>query len=295
MESFGLDFEAASRINPRIVYCSISGYGGTGPDALLPGYDLIIQGEGGITSLTGDPDGSPMKVGTSQADIVAGMMACQGILLALLARERTGQGQKVDIGMLDCQVAMLTYQAGIYFATGESPTRIGSRHPSIVPYETFESSDGHLNIACGNESIWRRFCEAAGVGELADDDRFRKNPDRVAHASDLRSLLEPVIRGRTTDEWIQILRPAGVPSGRIQGVEEVCEHPQTVAREMVVDLDHPAAGPIRLTGIPVKLSDTPGGVEFPPPTLGQHTEQVLSDWLDMSLPDVAELRREGVV
>jgi crotonobetainyl-CoA:carnitine CoA-transferase CaiB-like acyl-CoA transferase len=295
MESFGLDYEAASEINPRIIYCSVSGYGGSGPDAMLPGYDLIIQGEGGVASLTGDADGPPFKVGTSQADIVAGMMACQGILLALIARERTGRGQKVDVGMLDCQVALLTYQAGIYFATAESPTRIGNRHPSIVPYETFESRDGHVNIACGSESMWRRFCEAAGVAELADEDRFRSNADRVAHAAELRAVLEPVIRGRTTDEWIAELRAAGVPSGRIQSVADVCEHPQVRARDMIVELDHTMAGPIRVTGIPVKLSDTPGAVDLPPPALGEHTAGVLSDWLDLSDPDVAELRREGVV
>lgn len=295
MQSFGLSYEAVRDINPRIVYCSISGYGGTGPDAMLPGYDLIIQGEGGVASITGAPEGPPMKSGTSQADIVAGMMACHGVLLALLARERTGRGQKVDIGMLDCQVAMLTYQAAIYFATGESPARLGNRHPSIVPYETFASADGYLNVACGNESIWRRFCMAAGLEALIEDERFAKNSDRVANASDLRSILNPVIRERTTCEWIDILRPAGVPSGRIQDVAEICEHPQTVARDMVVDLDHPAAGPIRTTGVPVKLSDTPGSVELPPPVLGQHTQEVLSEWLGMSVRDVAELRREGLV
>jgi formyl-CoA transferase len=162
MESLGLDYEVAREINPRLIYCSISGYGETGPDAKLPGYDLIIQGEGAIASLTGDPDGPPYKVGTSQADIVAGMMACQGILLALIARERTGRGQKVDIGMLDCQVALLTYQAGIYFATGESPRRIGNRHPTITPYETFECRDGYLNLACGNDAIWRRLPSSCG-------------------------------------------------------------------------------------------------------------------------------------
>ena len=295
MESFGYGYEAVREINPRLIYCSISGYGGTGPDAALPGYDLIIQGEGGIASLTGDRDGPPFKVGTSQADIIAGMMACQGILLALIARERTGRGQKVDIGMLDCQVALLTYQAGIYFATGESPTRIGNRHPSIVPYETFECRDGYLNVACGNESIWRRFCDAAGLEELPGDPRFRSNADRVKHADALRAVLGPAMAERTTAEWIEALRSAGVPAGRIDTVQDVCEHPQVISRDMVVELEHPKAGPIRVTGVPVKLSDTPGAVHSPPPLLGQHTEDVLSDWLGMSGTEVAELRRQEIV
>ena len=295
MESFGYGYEAVREMNPRIVYCSISGYGGSGPDSALPGYDLIIQGEGGIASLTGDPDGPPFKVGTSQADIVSGMMACQGILLALLARERTGRGQRVDVGMLDCQVALLTYQAGIYFATGESPGRLGNRHPSIVPYETFECADGYVNVACGNEAMWRRFCGTAGLEELAGDPRFRTNADRVKHAAELREILAPALAAGTTDEWIDSLREAGVPTGRIASVSDVCESPQVKAREMVVELEHPNAGPIRVTGVPVKLSDTPGAVRSPPPLLGQHTEQVLADWLGMSAEEVRELHGRNVV
>lgn len=295
MEALGLDYDATREINPGLVYCSISGYGSTGPEASLPGYDLIIQGEGGVASLTGPEDGPPFKVGTSQADIVAGVMACQGILLALLVRERTGRGQRIDIGMLDCQVALLSYQAGIYFATGESPVRMGNRHPSIAPYETFGCRDGYLNVACGNESMWRRFCAAAGLGELAENPRFRTNRDRVAHADELRAALEPVLARRTAEEWILTLRAAGVPSGRIHSVADVCEHPQTVAREMVVQLDHPRAGAIRVTGVPIKLSDTPGEVRSPPPLLGEHTGQVLSDWLGMSDADVDALRRDGVL
>lgn len=295
MESLGLGYDAARELNSRLIYCSISGYGSTGPNAELPGYDLIIQGEGGIASLTGPEDGPPFKVGTSQADIVAGMMACQGILLALLARERTGRGQMVDIGMLDCQVALLSYQAGIYFATGESPARKGNRHPSIVPYETFECRDGHVNVACGNESIWRRFCTATDLEGLAEDPRFLTNRDRVEHADELRIVLGPVLALRTAGEWIEILRAAGVPSGRIQSVADVCEHPQTAARQMVVGLDHPRAGPIRVTGVPIRLSDTPGEVRSPPPVLGEHTAQVLSDWLGMSDEEISALRLDGVL
>jgi len=295
MDDLGYGYEAARTINPRLIYCSISGYGATGPDASLPGYDLIIQGEGGIASLTGDPHGPPFKVGTSQADIVAGMVACQGILLALIARERSGRGQHVDIGMLDCQVALLTYQAGIYFATGANPSRLGNRHPSIVPYETFECRDGYLNVACGNESMWRRFCQALGREELAEDPRFRTNADRVGHADELRALLEPVMAEKTADEWIGILRSSGVPVGRINTVRDVCESAQVIARDMVVELGHPSAGPIRVAGVPVKLSATPGAVRSPPPLLGQHTDAVLADWLGMSSAEIAELRGQEVV
>ncbi len=295
MEAFGLGYEATRAINPRLVFCSISGYGHTGPDASLPGYDLIIQGEGGVASLTGDPDGPPYKVGASQGDIVAGMMAFQGILLALLTRGRDGRGQKIDIGMLDCQVALLTYQAGIYFATGQSPTRTGNRHPTIVPYETFRCQDGFLNVACGNDSLWREFCQMAGLERLMDDPRFRTNRDRVENAAALRAMLEPMMRQRTTGEWLAGLRAHGIPAGRIQSVQEVCEHPQTRAREMVVPLDHPKAGPIRVTGVPIKLSETPGGIELPPPVLGEHTDGILTDWLGLADLDIAQLRRDGVV
>jgi crotonobetainyl-CoA:carnitine CoA-transferase CaiB-like acyl-CoA transferase len=295
MEAFGYGYEATKNINPRLVYCSISGYGHTGPDAKLPGYDLIIQGEGGVASLTGDPDGPPYKVGTSQADIVGGMMAFQGILLALLTRNETGKGQKVDIGMLDCQVALLTYQAGIYFATGQSPTRTGNRHPTIVPYETFQCKDGYLNLGCGNDSLWRSFCEVTGLQSLTEDPRFRANANRVENADALRTILEPVLLQKTTVEWIEALRARGIPSGSIQSVQEVCEHPQTIAREMVVELDHPKAGPIRVTGVPIKLSDTPGAVDRPPPVLGEHTTEILREWLNMSEAQVDKLREEGVL
>ena len=295
LDKLGFDYQTASQINPRLIYCSVSGYGHTGPMAHLPGYDLIVQGEGGIASLTGDADGPPFKVGTSQADIVAGMNAFQGVLLALLARYQTGRGQKVDIALLDCQVSLLTYQAGSYFATGQSPTRMGNQHPSIVPYETFQCKDGYVNVGCGNDAIWHRFCEAAGLGELASDPRYRANSDRVAHRHEIAEILNPLLMQRTVQEWVALLWPRGVPCGPIQSVAEVLEHPQTRAREMVIELDHPKAGKIQLTGIPIKLNDTPGSIRLPPPTLGQHTEEILADWLSLSPRDIAALRREQVI
>jgi crotonobetainyl-CoA:carnitine CoA-transferase CaiB-like acyl-CoA transferase len=295
MESFGLGYEAVQQFNPGLIFCSISGYGHSGPDAHLPGYDLIIQGQGGIASLTGDAAGPPYKVGTSQADIIAGMMGFQGILLALLARSQSGRGQKIDLGMLDCQVALLTYQAGIYFATGESPTRMGNQHPTITPYETYRCQDAYINLACGNDAMWQRFCKAIEQASWADDPRFRTNADRVQHRRQLSALLEPVLLQKTAQEWIDILRQVGIPCGRIQSVSEVCESPQVQAREMVVSIEHPKAGSIRVTGVPIKLSETPGMVTTPPPLLGEHTTQILGDWLHMTPEEVEGLRQDGAV
>ena len=295
LEKLGFGYQQAGQINPRLIYCSISGYGHTGPNAHLPGYDLIVQGEGGIASLTGDPDGPPYKVGTSQADIIAGMNAFQGILLALIARQQTGRGQKIDIALLDCQVSLLTYQAGIYFATGQSPTRMGNQHPSIAPYQTYRCKDGYFNLGCGNDRIWQAFCRAAGLEELLEDERFRTNPLRVRHRAALNEIIEPLMLTRSAQEWEELLRPAGIPCGRIQSVGEVLEHPQTIHRQMVVPLQHPKAGPIRVTGIPIKLSGTPGAVSAPPPGLGEHTEQVLHDWLGLGPERVTQLRQQGVI
>ena len=295
MEEFGYGYDTAGALNPRLIFCSISGFGHTGPKAELPGYDLIIQGEGGTASLTGSPDGPPYKVGTSQADIVAGMMGFQGILLALLARVQTGRGQKIDLSMLDCQVALLTYQAGIYFATGQSPTRMGNQHPTITPYETYRCQDGYINLACGNDGMWRTFCRATGYDAWADDARFRTNADRVQHRRQLSALIEPVMLEKTTQEWVEILRKHGIPCGKIQSVGEICEDPQVQARDMVIELMHPKAGPLRVTGVPIKLSDTPGAVTAPPPLLGEHNVQVLHDWLQMPAAEVDRLQQAGAL
>lgn len=295
MASFGYDYETVNTLNPRLIYCSISGYGHTGPDSSLPGYDLIIQGEGGITSLTGDANGPPYKVGTSQADIVAGMNAFQGILLALISRNSTHRGQKVDISMLDCQVSMLTYQAGIYFATGESPVRDGNRHPTIAPYESFQCKDGYLNLACGNDSLWHRFCAAVNLSELTEDKRFIKNADRVQNSAALRALLGPVMATRTTQEWIELLRASGIPCGRVQSVDEVCANPQVSAREMIKELHHAKAGPIKVTGVPIKLSETPGEVSSPPPVLGDHSCEILAQWLNIGQNELDALAESKVI
>jgi crotonobetainyl-CoA:carnitine CoA-transferase CaiB-like acyl-CoA transferase len=295
LDGLGFGYEATRALNPRLIYCSISGFGQTGPYAQRPGYDLIAQAEGGVMSLTGEPDGPPMKVGLSFADITAGMNAFAGIALALLARERTGEGQRIDVSLLDCQVSLLTYQAGIYFATGQSPPRLGNQHPSITPYETFEASDGYIIIACGNQGFWERFCKLAGLEQLLADERFTTMKKRVENRQALTPLIAAVVRTRTRREWYELLEREGIPCGLIKDVAEVCTDPQVLARDMVVQLQHPTAGPIRVNGIPIKLSATPGEVKDAPPTLGQHTEEVLSEILGYTPSQIAELRRMKAV
>jgi len=291
LDGLGFGYEAVHALNPRLIYCCISGFGQTGPDALRPGYDLIAQAEGGVMSLTGEPDGSPVKVGLSFADITAGMNAFSGILLALLARQRTGEGQLVDVSLLDCQVALLTYQAGIYFATGKSPERLGNKHPSITPYETFEASDGHLIIACGNQGFWEKFCKLAALEPLLADDRFTTMKKRVENRAELTPLVAAAIKTRTRREWYELLDREGIPCGLIKNVAEVCTDPQVLARDMVVPLEHPAAGTIWVNGVPIKLSKTPGEVTDPPPLLGQQTDAILSEILGYTPAEIAELRQ----
>ncbi len=291
----GFGYEQVRAMNPRMVYASISGFGQTGPLAGRPGYDLIAQGEGGIMSVTGFPDGPPTKAGTAIADLAAGIFAAQGILLALYARERTGRGQLVDVSMLDGQVALLTFLAGIYFATGESPRRMGNQHPTIVPYETFRSKDGYINLAIGNTNLWRTFCKAIGREELSADPRFGTESSRVENRNALKPIMDAIVAERTTRQWLELLEKAGVPAGSVNSVAEICEHPQIQAREMVVDVPHPTLGSVKVSGVPIKLSDTPGAVSTAPPLLGQHTAEILTGLLGCSLKEVEGLRKAGVV
>ncbi|RMF83532.1 MAG: CoA transferase [Nitrospinota bacterium] len=295
LDNLGFGYETLSTLNPRLIYCAISGFGHTGPDRLRPGYDLVVQGEGGVMSLTGEPDGPPYKVGVSFADIVAGMVAVQGILLALLAREKSGKGQKVDISMLDCQVSLLTYQAGIYFFTGQSPFRMGNLHPTLAPYETFKCQDEYINVAVGNDSLWARFCQVIDLPHLQNDARFVTNEERVKNHAALKEILDRVFAQKTRQEWLTLLQEAGIPCGAIKTVAEVCNDPQVLAREMVVEIEHPTVGKTKVPGVPVKLSDTPGGVETPPPLLGEHTEEVLSRMLGLQADEIAALREEKVI
>ncbi len=295
MRRLGFSYDEIQKINPGAILCSINGFGQTGPYADRPGYDVMIQAEGGIMSLTGEPDGLPMKVGVSQADITAGLLAVNGILLALRVREKTGKGQHVDISMLDGQVGLLTYQAGIYFTTGENPRRLGSRHPTIAPYEPVKTEDDYIILAVGNDSLWQRFCKLTGREELATDPRFATNAKRVENHDILLSVVEEIMKMRPKREWLKLLNDAGVPAGDIKTVGEVLTDPQVLAREMVVEMEHPKAGKIKVTGIPIKLSATPGAIETPPPTLGQHTDEILMKELGYSKEKIEELRKKKIV
>jgi formyl-CoA transferase/CoA:oxalate CoA-transferase len=295
MERLGLGYGAIGERFPRLVYCSISGFGQTGPRRSQAGYDAVVQGEGGLMSITGAADGPPFRLGVAISDIVSGMFAAQGIAMALLARERTGRGQFVDIGMLDATAALLTYQAGICFATGGSPTRMGNRHPTIVPYETFAACDGDVVLAVGNDDQWRRFCAAAGLDEVAADPRFATNRLRVENYDALKPVLDRTMRSRTREAWLAALRSAGVPCGSVREIGEVLGDPQLAARDMIRTLEHAIAGPLRVLGVPVKLSATPGSVRTAPPTLGQHTYAILRDELGFDDERISRLRSTGAV
>ena len=295
MDRLGFGYDAVAKRLPRIIYCSISGFGHTGPRREEPGYDAVIQAEAGLMSITGAADGPPFRLGVAIADIVSGMFAAQGVALALLARERTGRGQHVDVGMLDATAALLTYQAGIYFATGNTPGRMGNRHPTIVPYETFLAADGEFVVAVGNDEQWQRFCGVLASPALQGDERFASNRGRVSNYETLRPLLVERLRARTRAEWVKELKAAGIPCGSVREVAEVLQDEHLTAREMVQVVEHAAAGAVSVLGIPIKLSDTPGAVRTAPPALGQHTESILRQDLGLSDAEVEELRRTGAV
>ncbi len=298
LDRLGLSYEALHASNPRLIYASISGFGHVGDAAWTrrPGYDVVIQGMGGLQSLTGASDGPPFKVGTSIADMVSGMYALIGILVALHARHRTGRGQHVDISMLDGQISLLTYHAGAHLNAGAHPTRKGNAHPSIAPYETFVASDGHFNLAVGNDALWRAFATACGepIAALVADVRFSTNAARVQNRDALLAVLQPMFAQRTVDAWLTLCDAAGVPAGPILGVDQALAHPQVRARGMIAEVEHGTVGKVRVTGVPVRLSETPGDVRTAPPRLGEHTDAVLADLLGLASDELARLRREGV-
>jgi crotonobetainyl-CoA:carnitine CoA-transferase CaiB-like acyl-CoA transferase len=290
----GLDYASLAAIHPSLIYCSISGFGQNGPKRDRPGYDAVVQAEGGLMSVTGAADGPPYRLGVAIADLVAGLLAAQGVTLALFARTRTGRGQHVDISMLDGVAALLSYQAGIFFATGDAPKRMGNRHPTIVPYETFEASDGEFVLAVGTDEQFRRFCGVAEARALAADERFATNPGRVQNYAVLRPLLADILRRRTRSEWIESLTAAGVPCGSVRDVREVLTDPHLDARRMIEVVEHAAVGTMRVLGVPIKLSDTPGRVRTAPPTLGQHTSTVLRG-VGVTDQEIDALRGSGVI
>lgn len=294
MARLGLGYDDLVEENPGVGYASISGYGQTGPDGERPGYDAIAQARSGIMSVTGEPDGPPVRVGVSSADLVAGMWAVIGILAALRERDRTGRGQWVDISLLDGSVSWLTYVASGYFASGEVPRRYGSAHPTIAPYQAFPTADDHLMVAVGNDGLWRRFAPVVGLTELVDDPRFATNPQRVRNREQLVELITRALAPHGALEWARRCADAGVPVSPIQSVEQVMGDPQVLARGMVTTVEHPTAGTVRTVGCPVRLSSTPPTVRLPPPTLGQHTADVLGE-LGVDADQLARLRAAGAV
>lgn len=295
LEKLGFDYETVSERYPELIYTSISGFGQTGPDREKAGFDLTIQGLSGMMDITGPTDGPPTKMGVAIADLLTGIYAAFGTTMALLHRERTGEGQHVDVGMLDSMISLLTYQAGRFFATGETPERMGNFHPTISPYETFETKDGHINLALGTDSIFERFCRLIDREELPEDDRFEDNASRVEHRQEIHDLLEEETRRRTTDEWVELLDEEGIPAGPIEDLSEVFQNPQVLARDMVQSLEHPEAGQINVLGVPIKLNKTRAEVEEPPPTLGQHNSEILTEMLGYDNDEVEFLEETGVI
>jgi formyl-CoA transferase/CoA:oxalate CoA-transferase len=271
----GLGYEELSKNNPGLIYASISGYGQTGPESQRAGYDAIAQARSGIMSVTGEPDGPPVRVGNSGSDLIAGSWAVIGVLAALQERNRTGNGQWVDISLLDGSVSWLTYLASGYLASGDVPQRYGSAHPTIAPYQAFATSDGFVMLAVGNDALWKRFTGAIGRPDLTGDPRFSTNPLRVTNREELIPLLKETLLKATTQEWINCFDAAGVPAGPIQTVDQALKDPQVIARGMITELEHPEAGALKVIGCPIKLNRTPAAVRTPPPLLGQHTLEVL--------------------
>ena len=294
MQRLGLDYAALAVKHPRLIFCSISGFGQNGPRRDQPGYDAVIQAEGGLMSVTGDAEGRPFRVGVAVTDMVAGLLAAQGIALALFARERTGRGQHIDISMLDGVVSLLSYHASIYLTTGSESRRVGNRHATIAPYDTFSAADGELFLAVGNDEQFRRFCQAAALQQLVNDERFATNPLRVANEAPLKALIAPVMLTRTRGDWIRDLAAAGVPCGAVRTVAEALSDPQVAARQMIEAVEHAVLGPLKVLGTPIKLSETSASVRTAPPALGQHTDAVLGE-LGFSAADIASLRDRGVV
>ena len=292
LDPLGLGYETLAAVHPRVIYASVSGFGQTGPRRTEAGYDAVAQAEGGLMSITGPADGPPYRLGVPIADITAGMFAAQAITAALFARERTGRGQRVDVALLDSVAALLTHQAGAYFATGESPARLGNRHRSIAPYDMFAASDGDFVLAVGNDDQWRRFCE---VAEIQDDPRFVTNRQRAANYDALRPLVAERLATRTRQEWIERLKNAGIPCCVVRDIGQLFHDPQIVARDMVAELRHPIAGAVKTVGSPMKLSATPVEMRTAPPTLGQHTDAVLQHDLGLTPAAIADLHTRGIV
>ncbi len=294
LDRLGLGYDTLREDNPRLIFCSITGFGQTGPDREQPGYDFAMQGRGGVMSVTGHPDGEPTKVGPAIVDVTAALNATVSILAAVEQRHRTGQGQRCDIALLDSQVAWLMHFAANYLVGGLEPQRMGNTNPNIVPYQTFRASDRWFNLTVGNDGQFRRFAQAIGRPELAEDERFRTNPKRVEHREILVPMLAEVFAQRTAAEWLALFNAEKIPCGPINTIPEVFADQQVLARGMLVEMAHPKAGSVKLVGSPLKLSESPVRYERHPPLLGEHTEEVLQE-LGYDAGAVDALRRGGVV
>ncbi|AWJ86653.1 CoA transferase (plasmid) [Azospirillum sp. TSH58] len=296
---YGLDYDSLQAVNPGLVYCSITGFGQDGPYAKRAGYDFMIQGMGGLMSITGQPDaeagGGPIKVGVAVTDVFTGLYATVGVLGALAHRDRTGEGQWVNLALLDVQVAVLANQAMNYLVGGKAPQRLGNAHPNIVPYQAFATLDGHIILAVGNDGQFAKFCQVAGRPELAQDPRYATNPARVANRKELVPILELLLEQRTSRDWLSALEAVGVPCGPINDVSQVFADPHVQARHIHQDLPHPTAGTVPTVASPIRYSATPIEHTVAPPTLGQHTDAVLGEALGLCAADIAALREKGVV
>lgn len=294
VDRMGLAYDNVSAINPAIVYCTVSGFGTTGPYSSRAGFDLVAQGMSGLMSINGFPGAPPAKVGVPMADLNTGMFCAYGILNAYINRLTTGKGQHVDASLLESGMAYTLYESATYFATGEVAGPLGSAHRMIAPYQAFATQDGFINIGAANQNNWERMCRAIGREDLLEDERFASNPERMVSIEALTPIMEETFRTQTTSYWVEALEKAGVPCGPIYNIEQVYADPHVRSREMAVELEHPKSGAIRNIGVPVKLSDTPGSVRTPAPLLGQHSEEVL-DQYGYAAADIATLKEAGVL
>jgi formyl-CoA transferase len=295
MERLGLGEQELRQFNPRLIYASLTGFGADGPMSDWPGYDLIVQAWGGLMSITGAPEGEPVKVGVAIVDLVAGLMLGKAITAALFARERLGLGQRIDTSLLEAEVASLINVGSNYLISGKIPSRWGNAHPNIVPYQNFKTADGYFVLGVASETIWRRFCPTIGRPDLTEDSRFADNAKRVENRSALIALLTEVFLSRTNQTWLKLFNDAEVPCAPVQTVDQVFQSPQVLHRDMLVGVEHPTAGKVPMAGVPVKFSLTPASVRLPPPLLGEHNRQVLKGWLDMSDEAIEELKRKKIV
>jgi formyl-CoA transferase len=294
LDKMGLGYEALKKINPRLIYCSISGFGQDGPYRDRPGYDLLVQAMGGVMSITGEPDGDPMKVGVAISDIVSGLYAATAILAALNARERTGVGDRIDVALLDSTVSWLANVASAYLVTGNNPKRYGNAHASIVPYEAFHASDGYFVVAVGNDDQWRRFCRALERADLFADERFKTNPLRVKHRDVLIPMLAEYFATKPMTYWLERLEKGEVPAAPVNTFDRVFADPHVLARQMVIDAPHPTIGKLRMVGSPLKMESLKERPFVAPPLLGQHTEEVLRR-LGLQPGEIEKLRKQGVI